>query len=617
MPRENYKKNEIRDTDENPKNLDEYLTGYTAGYQFSGPHRPLEESEQILKYPSDFDRMLHAWLAEITLGISPASLILAYIDWFLHLLVYPIKQQELLRDANRKIEMFLNYVKYSLLGQKCDPCIVPQKKDSRFENRLWQELPFAFYAQGFLLTEHWWQLATTHIHGVSRHHTEIVNFVTRQWLDMLSPSNFLPTNPEVIKTTLDEQGQNLIKGLDHLIDDLSRFIQNELPRDAEQFKLGTDLATCEGKIIYRNSLFELIQYAPKTQKVYPEPILIIPAWIMKYYILDLSPNNSMVKFLLEKGHTVFMISWKNPDKEDSSHGLSDYLKEGVIKAIEIVSKVVPNQKIHATGYCVGGTILTMAAAYLAKHNKNLLKSLTLFATQIDFADAGELLMFIDESELAYLDDLMWNQGNLKKWQLSGAFNMLRSKDLIWSRWVRDYLKGKEEKMFDLMAWNADATRIPYKLHAEYLRSLYLNNDLIEHRYQFEDTIIDLDEIRIPVFAVATEKDHIAPWKSVFKLHALLATELTFILTNGGHNAGIISEPGHKDRKFEIRVSNSRDHYISPEKWREKAEKKSGSWWLTWQNWLKNDSQAKTTPPEMGAKEFKPIEDAPGQYVLIR
>ena len=513
--------------------------------------------------------------------------------------------------------MLLNYVQGSLLGHECGPCILPEEKDDRFADMLWQELPFAFYAQGFLLIDHWWQLATTHIHGVSRHHTEIVNFVTRQWLDMFSPSNFLLTNPEVIKTTFDEQGQNLIRGFNHLIDDISRFIQNKLPRGAEQFKLGVDLATCEGKIIYRNSLFELIQYTPKTPKVYPEPVLIIPAWIMKYYILDLSPKNSMVKFLVEKGHTVFMISWKNPDKEDALYDLSDYLKEGVLKAIEIVSMIIPNQKIHATGYCVGGTILTIAAAYLAKKNKNILKSLTLFTTQVDFADAGELLMFIDESELAYLDDLTWNQGNLKKWQLSGAFNMLRSKHLIWSRGVRDYLKGKEEEMIDLMAWNADATRIPYKLHSEYLRSLYLNNDLLEHRYRLDDVIIDLDDIRVPVFAVATEEDHIAPWKSVFKLHALLETGLTFVLANGGHNAGIVSEPGHKGLKFAISVSNARDHYLSPEGWRKIAEKKAGSWWSTWQNWLKDHSETKTSPPEMGAekKGLKPLEDAPGQYVL--
>lgn len=586
---------------------------------FAGPHKPLGSMEESLRLPPQIDRTFHAWLGKLTIGMSPASIILAYQDWLLHLASYPAKQHELGLSAAAHMESFLHYLSYRLAGQPCDACVEVEDTDNRFKDEAWNKLPFAMYAQGFLLMQDWWREATTNIHGVSQHHADIVSFMTRQWLDMISPANFLPTNPEVLEATADQGGMNLLRGAGNAVEDMQRFMENRLPRGTESFELGEDLATCKGKVVYRNQLFELIQYEPATDKVHPEPVLIIPAWIMKYYILDLSPHNSMVRYLLEQGHTVFIMSWKNPTKDDADLGLDDYLQQGVMQAMDAVSTICTNQPIHGVGYCIGGTLLSMAAAYMAKRGDERLKTLSLFTTQVDFEEAGELMMFVDESQLAYLEDLMWEQGYLEKWQLSGAFNMLRPKDLIWSRVVREYLLGKDAPSFDLLAWNADATRLPYAMHSEYLRKLYLNNDLAEHRYRVGDTPIHLEEIKQPVFAVATQKDHIAPWKSVFKLHTLLETDLTFVLTSGGHNAGIVSEPGHPRRYYQTTHSHAGNGYRSPEQWMAKAEQKDGSWWPQWQGWLADQSGDKTTPPKLGAasKGYKPLEDAPGTYVFVR
>lgn len=586
---------------------------------FHGPHKPLEAEEQKAGLPSEEDRRFHARVARATGGISPATVAVAYYDWLLHSLAYPDRQQRLAANALAKGAAFAQYLQARLSGTECAKCIEPEDKDNRFSDERWQDMPFDFYAQSFLLAQDWWKQATGELHGLSRHHQDVVSFVTRQWLDMLSPSNFPFTNPSVIETTLRTGGGNFVQGARNFMEDVRRFNENEPPRGTERFRVGEDVATAEGRVVYRNELMELIQYAPKTSKVYPEPVLLIPAWIMKYYILDLSPENSMVNYLVEQGHTVFMISWKNPGREDADHGMEDYLEQGVMAALEAISAIVPEQKIHATGYCIGGTLLAAAAALMGRKGDDWLQTLTLFTAQTDFEEAGELMLFVDESELAYLEDLMWDQGYLKKHQISGAFWMLRSKDLIWSRIVEQYLKGGEEEMFDLMAWNTDATRLPYKVHADYLRRFYLNNDLAEGRYELEGAPVSLRDIKTPVFTVATEKDHIAPWHSVYRLHQLLDTELTFVLTNGGHNAGIISEPGHEGRQFLAHTHKPGDRYLPPDQWRLKAGEKKGSWWPAWQQWLVNHSGERAAAPKMGApsKGYKPLADAPGTYVRER
>jgi len=369
-----------------------------------------------------------------------------------------------------------------------------------------------------------------------------------------------------------------------------------------------------GKVVYRNRLIELIQYAPATETVRPEPVLIVPAWIMKYYILDLSPHNSMVKYLTEQGFTVFMVSWRNPDEDDRDLGMDDYRTLGVMAALDAVKTIVPKQKVHAVGYCLGGTLLSIAAAAMARDNDDRLQSLTLLAAQTDFTEAGELMLFIDESQLAFLDDLMWEQGFLDTSQMAGAFQMLHSNDLIWSYMTRNYLMGEREPMTDLMAWNADATRMPYRMHSQYLRRLFLNNELADGRYMVDGKTVALGDIRAPIFAVGTQRDHVAPWRSTYKILRLTETEVTYLLTTGGHNAGIVSEPNHRHRSYQVTTTAADATHVDADTWLATAPTKSGSWWPEWSAWLAARSGAPVPPPAFPAVEAA-YGDAPGQYVL--
>jgi polyhydroxyalkanoate synthase len=364
-------------------------------------------------------------------------------------------------------------------------------------------------------------------------------------------------------------------------------------------------------------LIELIQYLPATEKVRPEPVLIVPAWIMKYYILDLSPSNSLVKYLTAQGYTVFMISWKNPDADDRDLGMEHYRTLGVMAALDAVKAIVPSRKVHTVGYCIGGTLLAIAAAAMARDGNDTPASITLFGTQTDFEQAGELMLFINESQLAFLEDVMWEQGFLDTHQMAGAFQLLRSNDLVWSRMVRDYMTGTRTPMIDLMAWNADATRMPARMHSEYLRHLYLNNDLAEGRYAVAGKPIALSDIRAPIFCVGTTRDHVAPWRSVYKIHLLTDTAVTFLLTSGGHNAGIVSEPGRKGRSYQVATRAADERYVAPDEWAANTPAHEGSWWPEWVRWLNARSGEPVTPPTIGSDKagLTPICDAPGVYVL--
>ena len=576
------------------------------------------DSYSVTAFADITDRSLHAATARLTAGVSPAALAQAYSDWAVHITFAPGKRIQLLHKAARKAVRFANYLqRFGTQGEQTEACIEPLPQDHRFVDEAWRKWPFNFIYQGFLLQQQWWYNATTGIRGVSKQHEEVVAFASRQLLDMVAPSNFPLTNPTILLRTISTGGLNLAKGWQNFIEDADRVISGKRPVGAESFVVGRDVAKTPGKVVYRNRLIELIQYAPATATVRPEPILIVPAWIMKYYILDLSPHNSLVKYLTEQGFTVFMISWKNPGPDERDMGMEEYRTLGVMDALDAVNAIVPDRKVHAVGYCLGGTLMSIAAAAMARDGDERLATLTLFAAQADFTEAGEIMLLIDESQISFLEDMMWEQGFLDSRQMAGAFQMLRSNDLIWSRLVHDYLLGERETMTDLMAWNADATRMPYRMHSQYLRKLFLDNDLAEGRFLAGGKPISLTDIRTPIFAVGTERDHVAPWHSTYKINLQVDTEVTYLLTKGGHNAGIVSEPGHAGRAFRLRTKMPGDRYLDPERFYEEASRRDGSWWPEWVSWLQSRSGAPTTPPAIGAPQsgYPQLAEAPGAYVL--
>ena len=432
---------------------------------------------------------------------------------------------------------------------------------------------------------------------------------------MLSPGNYLPTNPLVLQRTFAAGGLNLLRGLNNAIEDLVGLATGSPPSGAEAFLVGRDVAVTPGKVVLRTPLMELIQYSPTTEKVRPEPVLIVPAWIMKYYILDLSPHNSLIKYLVGEGYTVFCISWKNPGREEAALGMEDYLELGFFAALDAIEAIVPGSKVHATGYCLGGTLLAIANAAMARDGDARLASMTLFCAQTDFTEPGELALFIDEGEVSLLEAQMQETGYLSAGQMAGAFQLLRSYDLMWSRMVGEYLMGERAPMNDLMAWNADTTRMPARMHSEYLRQLFLNDALSEGRYRVGGRPVSLTDIHTPSFCVATFSDHVAPWRSVHKLHYLTTAELHFVLTSGGHNAGIVSEPGRPHRYFQALERPAGGNYIPPDDWLTLAPRHEGSWWPEWSTWLAAHSGSPVAPPPMGADDYPPLADAPGSYVL--
>jgi len=564
-------------------------------------------------------RGMHAAISEATFGLSPAALANAFFDWWVHFTLAPSKQVDLVQLAIAGAADNLIFTARAAFSSANDPSEHALAHDERFRAPDWRAFPFNVYAHTFLSIERWWGAATLNLRGVSQHHDNMVNFIVRQILDTVAPSNFIATNPEVLARGRDESGANLLRGYANFIADLARAQSGAPLRGTETFKVGETVAVTPGKVVARTRLAEIIQYAPATERVRPEPIVIVPAWIMKYYILDLSPANSLVKFLTEQGFTVFMISWKNPGLEDRDVSFDDYRIEGALAAIEAACAITGTRKVHAVGYCLGGTLLAITAAAMERDRDKRLASVSLFAAEVDFTEAGELMLFIDESQVTFLEDMMWERGYLDSRQMAGAFQMLRSNDLIWSRSIHDYLMGEQPFAIDIMAWNADATRMPYRMHSQYLRSLFLKNDLAEGRFKVGGRAVALPDIRVPLFVVSTERDHVAPWRSVFKLHLLTDAEVTFVLTSGGHNAGILSEPGHPRRHFRMALRKPGEPYVGPDAWLAERAPRKGSWWPEWTAWLVARSGEPNEPPPFGnaAAGFAIIEDAPGRYVLMK
>lgn len=545
------------------------------------------------------DLMLQSAIAKLTGGVSPIAMSLALQDWLLHLAISPGKQIEMMDLARQQILDCVSQGKDAAAG------------DSRFAAPDWSNWPFSTMARSFSHSQQFWDKATSGVRGVEPHHGEVVNFYARQMLDMFSPSNYFWTNPEVLNAAVASKGATVAAGLRNLVQDAS----NGGVTPSEGHQVGHDVAITPGTVVYRNELVELIQYAPQTAKVYREPVLIVPSWIMKYYILDLSPHNSLVRYLVSQGHTVFMVSWRNPDAADRELSMDDYLRCGVFDVLKEVDRIC-DAPVHATGYCLGGTLLAIAAAAIGSGRQPqpaTLKSVTLLAAQTDFSDPGELGLFIDDSELAFLDAVMWKAGYLDGSQMAGSFQLLNSRDLIWSRIMREYLLGKRAAPNDLMAWNADTTRMPYRMHSEYLSRLFLHNDLAEGRYRVDGKEVAVTDIRAPMFVVGTARDHVSPWHSVYKIHLLSDTDIDFVLASGGHNAGIVSEPGHAHRSFQAMPHRPQGApFVTPDDWVQQAATHEGSWWPHWHQWLADRSDAKLIKPPVADVA---LGEAPGQYVL--
>ncbi|MDE2238837.1 MAG: polyhydroxyalkanoic acid synthase [Rhodospirillales bacterium] len=565
------------------------------------------------EYYSDLDRSLHASQARLTGGLSLTALTLAWTDWAMHLADQPGRQMRLAQKAAQDWTALTRQA----LGLNFEP-LAPEPQDHRFQDPSWQHGPASLAAQTFLRAERFWNDATRHTAGVSVENERIVNFTVRQMLDVMAPSNFPLVNPEVLAKAQATSGDSLRQGARNFIADLHAMgatIAQPLPMQP-----GKDVAITPGQVVFRNELLELIQYAPAAETVRPEPVLIVPAWIMKYYILDLSPHNSMVKYLVSQGFTVFCISWRNPDASMRDVSLDDYRRFGTMAALDAITAICgADKKIHATGYCLGGTLLSITAAAMARDHDERLASITLLAAQTDFTEAGEQQLFINDSQLQFLDDAMWAQGYLDTKQMAGAFQMLRANDLVWSQMIRRYYLGEEDHPNDLMSWNMDATRMPYRMHSEYLRKLFLNNDLAEGRFEAGGRKISLADIHAPFFVIGTETDHIAPWRSVYKFQQLNAEDFTFVLTSGGHNAGVVSEPGHPHRHFCKLERKPGDLYLSPDEWQTRATCQEGSWWPGWAAWLANHSGTAINPPQTGAPKagYKPLGHAPGTYIFQR
>ena len=497
------------------------------------------------------------------------------------------------------------------------PVIETPAGDRRFKDEAWKESEvFDFIKQSYLLSARFVQDVVTQVDGLDPKTARKVDFYSRQFVDAMSPSNFLLTNPEVLRKTAETGGENLIKGLNNLLGDLERGKGNLRIKmtDADAFRLGENIGVSKGKVIYQNKLMQLIQYDPTTEQVLKRPLLIGPPWINKFYILDLRPKNSLVRWAVSQGHTVFVISWVNPDETLSELEFQDYMRMGYLSALDAIEQATGEREVNAIGYCLGGTLLASTLAYMAATGDDRIKSATFFVTMMDFSEAGELGVFIDEEQLAALEEKMNKRGYLEGSEMSTTFNMLRANDLIWSFVVNNYLLGNEPFPFDLLYWNSDSTRMPAKMHSFYLRKMYQENLLsVPGGIELEGVKIDLGNIRTPTYFLSTREDHIAPWKSTYSGTQLLGGENRFVLAASGHIAGVVNPPDGGKYSHWINPALPSD----PEQWFAGATEIAGSWWPDWQRWVTGIDKTLVPARVPGDGKLTPIEDAPGSYVQIK
>ena len=504
-----------------------------------------------------------------------------------------------------------------LAGEETGPVVTPAPADKRFADPEWSSNQFYdFLKQGYLLTTQWANQLVSDAAGLDAHTKQKAEFYVRQIANALSPSNFILTNPELLRETLTSNADNLVRGMKMLAEDIEaggghlRIRQS----DSSMFEVGRNLATTPGKVIYQNELMQLIQYAPSTPNVLKRPLLIVPPWINKFYVLDLTPEKSFIKWCVDQGITVFCISWVNPDAHLAQKTFEDYVREGPVAALDVIQNVTGEDRVHTIGYCVGGTLLSIALAAMAAWRDQRIMSATLFAAQVDFTHAGDLKVFVDEQQVEALEQRMAERGYLEGRKMATVFNLMRSNDLIWPYVVNNYLKGKAPFPFDLLYWNSDATRMPAANHAFYVRSCYLENRLAQGKMTISNTAIDLKAVKVPIYNLATREDHIAPPKSVLLGSKYFGGPVRFVLAGSGHIAGVVNPPDRNKYQY---WTGPRPRSADLDKWLAKATEHPGSWWPDWLAWLKNQDATEVPAREPGGGMVIPIEDAPGSYVRVR
>ena len=532
-----------------------------------------------------------------------------------------IKSPRNIIEAQTKLwNGYLNLMQSSaarLLGKEAEPVATPLRGDKRFRDPDWQNrFAFDLLKQAYLLMSQWLDVQVQETKGVDEHTRKSAEFYVKQITNAFSPTNFLLTNPEVLRATLQSNGENLVLGMQHFLEDVERghgrpHVQQT---DMKAFELGRNIALTPGKVVFQNDLIQLLQYEPTTEQVHKCPLLIFPPWINKYYILDLAPEKSFIKWAVEQGYTVFVVSWVNPDARQSMKSFDSYIFEGAYAALDAVQAATGETEVNAIGYCIGGTMLSCALAHMAARKIDRIKSATFFATQVDFLEAGDLRVFIDEEQINQIERQMEEHGGiLESSSMASTFNMLRSNDLIWSSVVNNYLLGREPVPFDLLYWNADATRMPAKMHLFYLRECYLHNHLAEGKMELGGERLDLHKVNVPIYLQSSREDHIAPYNSVYKGTKLFGGDVNFIVAGSGHIAGVINPPAA--RKYQYWTNEERPG--TAQEWLHGAEEHAGSWWGNWESWLRPKSGSLVAARKPGDGKLKVLEDAPGSYAMVK
>ena len=589
--------------------------------QHSAGSDPMEMARAMARIAERSQRLLTQFAERAGQGaqpnLDPLNVTSAFVELTQRMMADPVRLMQ------AQVSLWQDYMNLwqttaqRMMGRQVEPVIAPAADDRRFKHEGWQDNGlFDFIKQSYLLTARWMQNTVEGIEGVEPKTRNKIEFYTRQFVDAMAPSNFAFSNPEVIEATIESRGENLVKGLENLLGDLERG-KGKLKismTDYEAFEVGRNVAITPGKVVYQNDLIQLLQYEPTTKEVFKRPLLIMPPWINKYYILDLREKNSFIKWAVAQGHSVFVISWVNPDEKLAAKTFEDYMLEGPLAAFDAVAKATGEKDVNVIGYCLGGTLLATTLAWMAAKKDKRVASATFLTTLTDFAEPGDLEVFIDEEQLKQLEDQMAEKGYLEGSSMANTFNMLRANDLIWSFVVNNYLLGKEPFPFDLLYWNSDATRMPAAMHSFYLRKMYQENKLSQPGgITIAGVPIDLRKVDVPAFMLSTKEDHIAPWQATYAATQLFKSPVNFVLAASGHIAGVINHPDASKYHYWTGKETPAD----PDAWLAAATQHPGSWWPEWQKWIASYGNGKVPARKPGDGKLKVLEDAPGSYVAVK